>query len=411
MNSDFVDKGTLQVRVSADTIASPIQSARVRITDPVSGNVIDELTTNESGLTPVIELPAPPIEYSMQFSLEKPYAVYNLTIGAVDFKTVHIGGVQVLPSSRALQNTNMRRMTPSGFNVVNLSIPPNTLWGDFPPKIPEASVKPLPEAEGFVVLPKPVIPEFVIVHLGTPSDTSAENVWVYFKDYIKNVASSEIYSTWSREAIKANVLAIISFTLNRVFTEWYRGKGFDFTITNSTAYDQSFNYGRNIFEEIAIIVDDLFTTYITKEGILQPLLAQYCDGKRVQCDGLSQWGSQSLGEQGQDAINILRRYYGSDIYLDTAEKVEGVPRSFSGTVLTPGSSGNDVETIQMQLNRISENFPAIKKVKVTSYFDDATQDAVKEFQRIFDLPQTGNVDFATWYRISHIYVSVMQMSQ
>jgi len=175
-----------------------------------------------------------------------------------------------------------------------------------------------------VVLPEPVIPEYVVVHDGRPEDRSAPNYWVRFKDYIKNVACSEIYSTWKTEAIKANVLAIISFTLNRVYTEWYRGKGYDFTVTSSTAFDQSFSYGRTIFEEIGVVVDDLFTTYVTKEGISQPLFTQYCDGRRTQCQGLSQWGSQALGEQGWDAVSILRKYYGSDIYLKSAEKVEGV---------------------------------------------------------------------------------------
>lgn len=410
MNSDNIDKGTLQVRVSAESVAVPIQSARVRITDVTNGNIIEELATNESGLTPVIELPAPPLEYSIEPSDRKPYSVYNITVRAVDFETLHIGGVQVLPESKAIQNTRLNLAQAGGFNVVNLTIPPNTLWGDFPPKIPEDSVKPLPDPTGFVVLPEPVIPEFIIVHLGVPSDSSASNVWVYFRDYIKNVASSEIYSTWSREAIKANILAITSFTLNRVFTEWYRGKGFDFTVTNSTAYDQAFNYGRNIFEEISVLVDDLFTTYITKENIGQPLFTQYCDGKRVQCSGLSQWGSQSLGQQGYDAINILRSYYGSDVFLTTAEKVEGVPHSFGGTVLRLGSTGSDVETIQNQLNRIADNFPAIQKLRVTSYYDESTESSVRKFQEIFNLPQTGEVDFATWYRISHIYVSVMQLS-
>jgi len=198
--------------------------------------------------------------------------------------------------------------------------------------------------------------------------------------------------------------------MNRVFTEWYRGKGFSFTVTNSTAYDQAFDNGRNIFQEISVIVDDLFTTYITREGIKQPLFTQYCDGRRTQCSGLSQWGSQDLGKQGYSAIEILKNFYGSDIFLTTAEKVAGVPRSYGGTVLELGSSGQDVQTIQTQLNRIAVNFPAIPKVKVDSYFGEETQKAVTEFQKIFNLPQTGAVDFGTWYAISNIYVGIMQMS-
>ncbi|MDE7010729.1 MAG: peptidoglycan-binding protein, partial [Oscillospiraceae bacterium] len=245
---------------------------------------------------------------------------------------------------------------------------------------------------------------------GRPDDASAPNYWVRFKDYIKNVACSEIYSTWKTEAIKANVLAILSFTLNRVYTEWYRGKGYDFTITSSTAFDQSFSYGRTIFEEIGVVVDDLFTTYITREGISQPLFTQYCDGRRVQCGGLSQWGSQALGEQGWDAVSILRKYYGSDVYLQSAEKVEGVPLSYGGEVLTLGSEGEDVRIIQGQLNRISGKFPAIPKVPADGIYGPATQAAVTEFQKIFHLPQTGSVDFAGWYEISNVFVAVTEMA-
>ena len=257
---------------------------------------------------------------------------------------------------------------------------------------------------------EPVIPEFIVVHDGRPDDVSAQNYWVRFKDYVKNVACSEIYSTWRTEAIKANVLAIVSFTLNRVYTEWYRGKGYDFTITSSTAFDQSYSHGRTIFEEIGVVVDDLFTTYVTKEGISQPLFTQYCDGRRTQCQGLSQWGSQALGEQGWDAVSILRKYYGSEVYLKSAEKVEGVPLSYDGEVLTLGSEGEAVRTIQNQLNRIADNFPAIPKIPADGVYGPATQAAVTEFQKIFHLPQTGSVDFAVWYEISNVYVAVAELA-
>ncbi len=411
MNSDLIDKGRLQVTVLNENIALPLSDAKVRITNGIDGNVIEELTTNSSGQTPVIELPAPPIEYSLEPSENKPYSVYNVTATSKDFQTLHIGGVQILSGSRALQRAALKPAIPDSFNVQNLLIAPHTLWGDFPPKIPEPEVKPLPQMTGLVVLPQPVVPEFIVVHLGAPTDISAKNVQVKYRDYIKTVASSEIYSTWPVETIQANVYAIISFTLNRVYTEWYRGKGFDFTVTNTTALDQAFTYGRNIFEDISVIVDDIFNTYITKEDIVQPLLTQYCDGKRVQCSGLSQWGSKDLGESGVDALNILKSFYGADIFLESAEKVEGIPVSFGGTDLKLGSTGKGVETIQNQLNRISVNYPAIQKVKVNSEFDAATEAAVKEFQKIFHLPQTGIVDFATWYAISNIYVSVTKMAE
>ena len=305
MNPAYTGQGFLQVKVTTESPVVPISGARVRISDPTDGTVLQELTTNSSGQTEPVDLPTPPLEYSVNAGEPKPYASYSVTVFAEGFKTLHIGGVQLLPSGLALQPAALTPATAGGINVQNRYISPHTLWGDFPPKIPEDEVKPLPDADGLVVLPKPVIPEYIIVHLGKPSDQGVPNEWVLFRDYIKNVACSEIYATWARETIKANVLAIISFTLNRVYTEWYRGKGYDFTITNSTAYDQSFVPGRTIFEEISVVVDDLFNTYITREGAGQPLLTQYCDGRQTQCNGLSQWGSQALGEQGWDAISIL----------------------------------------------------------------------------------------------------------
>ena len=410
MNPAYTGQGFLQVKVTTESPVVPISGARVRISDPTDGTVLQELTTNSSGQTEPVDLPTPPLEYSVNAGEPKPYASYSVTVFAEGFKTLHIGGVQLLPSGLALQPAALTLATAGGINVQNRYISPHTLWGDFPPKIPEDEVKPLPDADGLVVLPKPVIPEYIIVHLGKPSDQGVPNEWVLFRDYIKNVACSEIYATWARETIKANVLAIISFTLNRVYTEWYRGKGYDFTITNSTAYDQSFVPGRTIFEEISVVVDDLFNTYITREGAGQPLLTQYCDGRQTQCNGLSQWGSQALGEQGWDAISILRRYYGSDIYLAPAEKVEGVPMSFGGETLTVGAAGEDVRTIQLQLNRISENFPALPRVRADGVYGTETQEAVRTFQSIFLLPQTGDVDFATWYSISNIYVAVAKLA-
>ena len=410
MNPNYLDKGNLQIFVTAGE--SPIPGARVRVTDPQTGAVLEEAVTDASGQTPFIELPAPPMEWSVVEGEadQRPYAVYNVTVSAGGWQTLHISGVELLPAGRSIQRAELPRAASSGFNVRNLLLPPHALWGEPSAREPEDEVKPLPDQSGLVVLPEPVIPEFVVVHDGRPDDASAANYWVRFKDYIKNVACSEIYSTWRTEAIKANVLAIISFTLNRVYTEWYRGKGYDFTVTSSTAFDQSYSHNRTIFEEIGVVVDDLFTTYITKEGISQPLFTQYCDGRRTQCGGLSQWGSQALAEQGWDAMNILRKYYGSEIYLKSAEKVEGAPMSYGGEVLSPGSEGEAVRTIQQQLNRISQNFPAIPKIPVDGAYGPATQEAVTEFQKIFHLPQTGSVDFAAWYEISNVFVAVTEMA-
>jgi hypothetical protein len=235
---------------------------------------------------------------------------------------------------------------------------------------------------------------------------------VPFKDYIKNVACCEIYATWPEQTIIANVLAIISFTLNRVYTEWYRGRGYDFTITNSTAFDHAFSYGRNIFERISQLVDDVFSTYITRPNIRQPLFSQYCDGQKVSCPNwMTQWGSKTLGEQGHDAISILRNFYGQDVYLKQATRGEGVPASFSGANLQTGSSGEAVRTIQTQLNAISNNYPLIKKQRVDGVFGPETLAAVETFQKIFSLPASGIVNFATWYKISAIFVAVERLAE
>ena len=394
--------GNLIVNVFNNTIAAPIPSAKVDIFQ--DGKQVESLTTNISGQTDTVTLEAPPGELSLTPQTEyRPFSVYDLKITAENSAPLTIQGVEIFEGTTAIQNAPLGEIT-------NIEISDNNLWEPGPAKIPEDEVKALPESSGYVVLNEVVVPEFIVVHAGAPSNNSAPNYWVPFKDYIKNVASSEIYSTWPTETIKANVLAIISFTLNRVFTEWYRGQGKNFTITNSTAFDQSFSYGRNIFKEISDVVDNLFTTYITRNGIMQPLFAQYCDGRQVSCPGwLSQWGSASLGEQGRDHLSILKNYYG-DIYLDRAKVVSGVPLSYPGAPLQVGSMGNNVRTIQSQLNAISNNYPSIPKLRVDGVYGQLTAESVKKFQEIFNMPQTGIVDFATWYRISHIYVAVSKLA-
>ena len=264
---------------------------------------------------------------------------------------------------------------------------------------------------GEIVLSRVVIPEYVIVHDGVPEDPTARNYWVRYKDYIKNVASSEIYSTWPESAIYANILVIQSFTLNRVFTEWYRGRGYDFTITSSTAYDQKWIYGRNVFEEIDYLVDSIFTNYLSRPGVRQPIFTSYCDGNRTTCRGLSQWGSKALADQGYSAIDIIHYYYGNDMYINSADIISGVPSSWPGYDLTIGSSGEKVRQLQQQLNRIARNYPAIPTLTPDGVYGSATADAVRTFQRIFNLPQTGIVDYPTWFEISDIYVGVTRISE
>ena len=226
------------------------------------------------------------------------------------------------------------------------------------------------------------------------------------------MASCEIYATWTDAAIRANILAIMSFTLNRVFTEFYRNRGFDFTITSSTAFDHKFVYGRNIYDTISQIVDEMFGNYLARPGIKQPILTQYCDGERVTCPNwMTQWGSQDLGKRGYSTIEILRYYYGDSIYIATAEEVSGVPSSYPGYDLEVGSYGESVLTIQEQLNTISESYPAIPRVSEDGIYGNATANSVRIFQSIFNLPQTGVVDYRTWYRISEIYVAVTRIAE
>ncbi|MBQ4055317.1 MAG: peptidoglycan-binding protein, partial [Clostridia bacterium] len=257
----------------------------------------------------------------------------------------------------------------------------------------------------------PTIPEFITVHLGAPSDNSVENVTVSFPDYIKNVASSEIFPTWNEEAIRANIYAQISYALNRVYTEYYRSQGYNFDITNTTALDQSFVRGRNVFENVAQIVDEIFDSYIRRAGFVEPLFAQYCNGTTTTCDGLSQWGSESLAAQGRTAEEILRNYYGNDIEIVSDVPVEGITESLPLRSLRVGSSGDDVRSIQNRLNRISVNYPAIPKIAdVNGFYDQNTENAVREFQRIFNLTADGVVGRATWYRIQYIYNNIKRLN-
>jgi peptidoglycan hydrolase-like protein with peptidoglycan-binding domain len=412
-NQELIDRGFLNVNVTSVRNIAPISEATVTISR--GGRTIEVLTTDSAGQTITVELGTPPIEFSQEPTSLKPYAEYTVSVDAPGYVHTVIDGVQLFPQQTAIQNVRMNLTPPQPTQPspaqITINIQPNTLWGDFPPKIPEDEVKPLPDGNGLIVLPEPVIPEFMIVHLGAPDDTTAQNVWVPFKDYIANVACCEIYSTWPEETIKANVLAIISFALNRVYTEWYRGKGYNFTITNTTAFDQFFDYGRNIYYNISNIVDEIFNTFITRPGARQPLLTQYCDGSRARCQGLEQWGSKYLGDQGFDALSILRNYYGQDVYLAQAEKVQGVPISYPGEPLTIGSTGPSVRTIQEQLNSISDHYPMIPKIRVDGIFGPQTENAVRTFQQIFYLPVTGIVDLATWYKISGIYVGVTRLSE
>lgn len=410
---DTPDKGRLQINLVSDITAYPIQGARISISyTGIPETPLEQLTTDSSGQTDMIDLAAPPLEYSLDPENEiQPYSEYTLQISAAGYESVSIAGTEILPHVTALQNVSMKPVDNQEENESIFVIPAHTLYATYPPKIPEDEIKPTIES-GEIVLSRVVVPEYIVVHDGSPRDSTARNYYVKYKDYIKNVASSEIYATWPKAAIRANVLAIMSFTLNRVYTEWYRNKGFDFTITSSTAFDHKWIYSRNIFESISEVVDELFADYLSRPNVKQPILTQYCDGKRVSCPNwMSQWGSKSLADQGYTATEILRYYYGDNIYINSAEEISGIPSSWPGYDLDIGATGPKVEQMQEQLNAISNNYPLIPRIAVDGIYGEDTQKAVEVFQDIFNLPVTGIVDYRTWYKIQEIYVGVTRIAE
>ena len=407
------DTGNLNVIVTGTDNYSPLSSANIEIADTGDPNrILESITTNQNGQTGNIELSAPPREYSMEPTDNQPYSEYNLKISAPGYQEGLVSGVQIFSGENGLQSIVLQPSGQTPGYVYNpIVIGGHTLWEYYPPKIAEPEIKPLAES-GEIVLSRVVVPETIVVHDGVPGDSTATDYYVPYIDYIKNVACCEIYSTWPESTIEANILAIMSFTLNRVYTEWYRNKGYNFTITSSTAYDHKWIYGKTIYENISQIADRLYNRYLARPNVKQPILTQYCDGKRVSCPNwMTQWGSKALGDDGFSAIDIIHYYYGSDMYINEAEIVSGIPSSYPGYDLTIGSSGEPVITIQEQLNRIAQNYPAIPTVTVDGIFGSATAESVRAFQSIFNLPVSGIVDFPTWYKISQIYVGVSKIGE
>ena len=411
---NLIDRGKLQIDVSSTIGFLPVTDAKIEITlrgpDGENQRVIETLDTDISGQTQTIDLPAPAFEYSQEPGDVQPYSEYDILVTAPGYESVFIEGTQILPDVTAVQPVQMVPEEVERAPEEDIIIPEHTLFGDYPPKIEEDEIK-RSEDTGEIILSRVVIPETIVVHDGLPNE-NAPNYYVPYKDYIKNVASSEIYATWPESTIYANILAIMSFTLNRVYTEWYRNKGYGFTITSSTAYDHKWVYGKATFESIDAVVDRLYTSYLSRPNVRQPILTQYCDGKRVTCPNwMSQWGSKYLADQDYTALQILKNYYGDTIYINNAQVVSGVPLSWPGTPLEIGSLGEAVRTIQEQLNRISQNYPAIPKVAVDGNYGPRTEEAVRTFQKIFKLPQSGIVDYRTWYKISEIFVGVTRIAE
>ncbi|WP_238902238.1 peptidoglycan-binding protein [Clostridium sp. YIM B02506] len=405
-------KGYILVRLFKVKDALPITKAKLKIVNAENKEVVyeNEDAFDISGRSKNIEVITPEKSLSLKPYEEGilPYGVYNIEVDSEKDGKVIVEGVSVFEENTSIQNIEIVEEN----NKNNFKGSPKQIVIS-PQKL--VMKNGLGEKQGISITPyvldEVYIPEFIIVHLGAPS-AAAENVTVGFIDYIKNVASSEIYPTWPEEALKANIYCQISFALNRIYTEWYRNKGYSFQITNSTAYDQYFIKGRNIFENISKIVDDIFSKYIITIGNKTPFFAQYCNGTTVTCDGLSQWGTVDLAKAGMEAFGIIKYYFGEDKELVRATIIEGIPESYPGTPLRLNDINENVKVIQKQLNRISKNFPAIPKIPLEDgNFGKDTEEAVKTFQRTFNLTPDGIVGRATWYRISSIYVGVKRLAE
>lgn len=408
---DIIDKGKMRINVYDRQQGTPLANARVSIS--YTGNpetVINEVMTDSEGAVNLDELLTPPIEYSMEPGEKQPFSEYTIDVTANGYDEANISGIDVFSGETSIQDVYMNENSYQDTEN-NIVIPVNTLYGNYPEKIPESEIKPVQQS-GEIVLSRVVIPETIVVHDGVPTDSTAQNYYVRYKDYIKNVASSEIYSTWPRQTLEANILAIMSFTLNRVYTEWYRNQNYNFTITSSTAFDHKWVNGRNIFESISNVVDEIFDNYLSRPNVKQPILTQYCDGKKSSCPNwMTQWGSKYLGDQGYSSIDILRYYYGDNMYINTAEQIQGIPSSWPGADLDIGSSGQKVRQLQEQLNLIGDYYNAIPALSTDGIYGERTAKAVREFQRINNMPQTGVVDFPTWYRISDRYVRLSGIAE
>lgn len=402
------------------TNALPINRGSITVTDEVGNTVFYEfLNVANSGISREADLEAPPRALSLDSGDEtRPYAIYNVNIRAEGNYRMEIDGIQIFEGSTTNLPIDLVPLpegisSPDDAEIIIIKIPEHILRTDAPaPTPPPVSNNTFSSEDALpaVIIGEGVyIPETITVHLGAP-DEAASNVTVPFIDYIKNVASSEIYPTWPRESLEANIIAQISLTLNRIYTEWYRSRGYDFDITNSTAYDQAFVYGRNLFEETSVIVDEIFNRYLTRPNNIEPLFASYCNGTTTTCAGMSQWGTVALAEDGKTSEEILGFYYGNVLVTETND-IRTPEESYPGEPLSFGSESEDVRILQEQLNRIAINFPQLPLIEVNGIYGESTVNTVREFQRLFILPVTGVTDKSTWYRISQIYASVKRLSE
>ena len=413
-----MSQGYLSIETRLADGGVPVEGAKIYIIPSSSSGIVSDtyynyyLLTDSSGNTGFVRFETPDASMAENINnTQPPYSTVDVYAVADGFYPTRIKNVQIFGETQSILPITLIPVS-SGYSgttsgIIDIEVPANQLlYNDT-----HSMRGPSNEQAQPLISDDIYIPEYITVHLGTPS-SNAENVTVPFTDYVKNVASSEIYPNWPEEALRANIAAIISLTLNRFFTEWYRSQGYDFDITSTTSYDQSYVQGRNIFENISRIVDDTFNSYVTREGYINPLFTTFCDGRTVSCDGLSQWGTVSLAENGNNALQILRYYYGDDINLTSTNDIRSASVSYPGTPLKLGDSGEDVLTIQQQLMRIRENYPAIPLIPtIDGIFGSSTDQAVRTFQQIFDLTSDGIVGKSTWYRISYIYSSVAKLAE
>ena len=402
--------GILRIQSYAARQSAPVDG----VTVTVSGSgFTTTFITGPSGGAADLEIDAPEEGYSLDEgnTTVLPYAVCDITAEKAGWRTVQIKGAQIFAGQVTLARLEMipevARAAPDGAVPPEepVVIPTHPLFAGDGGSGPAPGAQPAPR-----VLTEVVIPKTITVHLGRPNE-SARNVTVSFRDYIANVASSEVYPTWPEQALRANIHCQISLALNRIYTEWYPSRGYSFNITGSPGVDQAYVHGRTVFDVMVRLTDELFNTYLRKAGTVNPYYAEYCDGKTVSCPGLKQWGTVSLANEGRSALSILRYYYGSSIETARTSNIAAIPQSYPGSPLRQGASGTSVYTLQRQLNRIAKDYPAFGKLTVDGAFGPAMAETVKKFQRQFGLTADGVVGRSTWYKISYIYVSVKDLAE
>jgi peptidoglycan hydrolase-like protein with peptidoglycan-binding domain len=420
--------GYLRVSAAYPEGNLPIPEASVRVYNTDHESIYQTITDRE-GQTDYMPLPAPEIAETFDSSqMASAYSLYDVEVSLGGFNTSYVHGVEILPDTNSTlpvellpllredrenntQTIYHRHLHPAeDEDTVNAGEPENDIIIT-PHGLTINNYTPLPPIDTRGVRDV-YIPTNITVHLGTPNNNSAKNVIVPFANYIANVASSEIYATWPSEALYANMYAITTFAINRIYTEWYRGRGYNFDITNNTAYDQYFVYGRNIYDNLQQIADEIFDMYVRKQGYKNPLFTQYCNGTTATCAGLSQWGTVGLANQGMSATQILRYYYGNDVEIAQSDDVRAIQETYPGTAMSQGQSGEHIKLMQEYLNRIRLNYPAINLIGSTNgNFGADTVSAVKTFQKVFGLTQDGVIGRATWNKISQIYVGVVKLAE